>query len=157
MNAPKIDLLNQTEHTNCPSLSDFTQWVDATCQYLTMTLAKKLPKGELTFVIIDTATMTNLNQEFRHKSGPTNVLSFPDQPHPGLTEYGFGDVVFCFDVMQQEAQEQHKPLQEHFAHLTIHGVLHLLGYDHCDDASANAMETLEANILNTLHITNPYQ
>lgn len=115
--------------------------------------AAPMPDGEVTVVLDNDASVAELNERFLGKSGPTNVLSFPApesaQPH-------LGDVILAFGVCAREAQEQGKPLQHHLAHLTVHGVLHLLGWDHLTDAEADAMERLEREILADLAVPDPY-
>ncbi|WP_304191446.1 rRNA maturation RNase YbeY [Phenylobacterium aquaticum] len=94
-----------------------------------------------------------LNDQFRHKAGPTNVLSFPAPPNPeGL----IGDIALAYGVCAREAAEQGKMLEQHLSHLVVHGVLHLLGYDHEEDGEAEAMEALERSILETLGVPDPY-
>jgi probable rRNA maturation factor len=99
------------------------------------------------------AAVADLNQRFRGKAGPTNVLSFPAAPNP---EGQIGDIALSFGVCAREAREQGKPLEDHLAHLTVHGVLHLLGYDHETDGEAEAMEALERSVLETLGVRDPY-
>lgn len=94
-----------------------------------------------------------LNQRFRGKAGPTNVLSFPAPANP---EGQIGDIALAYGVCAREACEQGKTLSQHLMHLTVHGVLHLLGYDHEDDGEAEAMEALERSILETLGVPDPY-
>ena len=97
--------------------------------------------------------VAELNQRFRHKSGPTNVLSFPASANP---ENHLGDVALAYGVCAREAGEQGKSLEQHLAHLVVHGVLHLLGYDHETDGEAEAMEALERSILESLGVPDPY-
>ena len=97
--------------------------------------------------------VAELNQRFRHKAGPTNVLSFPASANP---ENHLGDVALAHGVCAREAAEQGKSLEQHLAHLVVHGVLHLLGYDHETDGEAEAMEALERSILASLGVPDPY-
>jgi probable rRNA maturation factor len=97
--------------------------------------------------------VAGLNQRFRGKAGPTNVLSFPAPPNP---EGQIGDIALAYGVCAREAAEQGKSLQDHLSHLSVHGVLHLLGYDHETDSEAEAMEALERSILETLGVSDPY-
>ena len=97
--------------------------------------------------------VAELNQRFRGKAGPTNVLSFPAPPNP---ENHLGDVALAYGVCTREAAEQGKTLGQHLAHLVVHGVLHLLGYDHETDGEAEAMEALERSILESLGVPDPY-
>ncbi|MDE2444689.1 MAG: rRNA maturation RNase YbeY [Alphaproteobacteria bacterium] len=113
----------------------------------------------ITLLFSDDATMQDLNRDWRGKDAPTNVLSFP-APEDQVTPPGelelLGDIVLGYETCAREADEAGKPLAEHACHLIVHGVLHLLGYDHIDDKEAEAMEAAEAKILATLGIANPY-
>lgn len=112
----------------------------------------------LRFVDVDEARQ--INARFRHKDYATNVLSFPADIPAGLPDLDaaplLGDIVICPAVVEREAQEQDKPLVNHWAHLLIHGVLHLLGYDHLQEQAAQHMESLEIEALQKLGIPNPY-
>lgn len=142
---------------NVPAESNIEQWVQ---QVLTKQL-ESTPFPELSIQVVDEQTITELNETYRHKSGPTNVLSFPFDAPPGLPEEEaealLGDIVICAQVVAAEAQQQHKSLQAHWAHMVVHGVLHLLGYDHLNDKEAEQMERLEIQLLNELTFPNPYQ
>ena len=104
-------------------------------------------------MLADDDTVAELNQRFRAKAGPTNVLSFPAPANP---EGQIGDIVLAYGVCAREASDQGKSLEDHLMHLTVHGVLHLLGYDHEADDEAEAMEALERSILETLGVSDPY-
>lgn len=116
--------------------------------------------AELGVVLVDDAAVRALNRDYRHKDTPTNVLSFAaretgaPQP-PGVPEM-LGDVVIAFETALAEAQEAGRPLKDHLCHLLVHGVLHLLGYDHEDDSEAADMERLEIAVLAELGIPDPY-
>jgi probable rRNA maturation factor len=110
-------------------------------------------QGGVTVLLTDDATVNALNLRFRAKDAATNVLSFPSGPNP---ERRLGDIALAYGVCAAEAREQGKPLEHHLQHLVAHGVLHLLGYDHADDAEAEAMEALERRILAGLGIGDPY-
>ncbi|HFF2860518.1 rRNA maturation RNase YbeY [Acinetobacter baumannii] len=117
---------------------------------------------EIGIACVDLEESHQLNLQYREKDKPTNVLSFPsDIPEevlPMLDALPLGDLVICIPVVLQEALEQKKTAQNHFTHLLVHGVLHLLGYDHeTSDEDAEEMEGLEIEILAKLNITNPYQ
>ena len=103
--------------------------------------------------------MTALNTRFRDRCVSTNVLSFPVEALPGVPKeaHPFGDIVICPPVVEREATTQGKTLEDHFAHLVVHGVLHLHGHDHKSDAEANVMEQLETEVLATLGVKDPYQ
>ena len=112
--------------------------------------------AELSIQLVSSDKMTEFNSRYRDKHTDTNVLSFPvdaDLQHrTGL----LGDLILCDEVINREAAEQAKPREHHWAHITIHGVLHLLGYDHIDEGDAEIMEALEIQKLNGLTIPNPY-
>ncbi len=112
-----------------------------------------LEEPVIAVLLADDDTVAELNQRFRAKDGPTNVLSFPAPPNP---EGQIGDIVLAYGVCAYEASLQGKSLEHHLMHLTVHGVLHLLGYDHEVDEQAEAMEALERSILETLGVSDPY-
>jgi len=97
-----------------------------------------------------------LNQQYRGKDKPTNVLSFPFEVPEEIELDLLGDLIICTKVVEQEAKQQHKVLHTHWAHLVIHGCLHLLGYDHINEQDAEEMEKLEVQLLSTLNISDPY-
>ncbi|WP_422614822.1 rRNA maturation RNase YbeY [Methylobacter svalbardensis] len=111
---------------------------------------------EIVVRIVDEQESAQLNEQYRHKQGPTNILSFPVEVPEGIELNLLGDLVICAPVLKKEALEQNKRLADHWAHIIVHGVLHLLGYDHIDDKEAEQMESKEIAILNRLHISNPY-
>jgi len=114
------------------------------------------PDHELTIRLVDADESQALNSEYRHKDYPTNVLSFPADLPPELNIPLLGDLVICVPVVNREAAEQGKPREAHWAHMVIHGCLHLLGHDHIEDAEAEAMEQLERQLLAELGIADPY-
>jgi len=119
---------------------------------------------EVSIVLSDDSRVRELNKTYRHKNAPTNVLSFPaldsQDEMIAATERGqpliLGDVILARETLLREAQEQGKVAEDHLCHLVVHGVLHLLGYDHIEDGDAGIMEGLEADVLATLEIANPY-
>lgn len=132
-----------------PSANAFRRWV-ATA------LGSDHAHAALTIRLVDAAEIHQLNQRFRQRDKPTNVLSFP-LPAPLQQQHDLlGDVLICAEVAAAEAQQQHKRLYDHLAHLTVHGVLHLLGHDHIDGNEAEAMEAEERRILAALGIADPY-
>ena len=136
-----------------PEDESFERWVNATwCALGTDSTAQP----ELSIRISNTDEMSQLNQRFRDRSGPTNVLSFPAEIPADVGCELLGDIVICSPLVWQEAQEQGKKPICHWAHLTVHGVLHLLGYDHESDATAQNMEALETQILQQFGYPNPY-
>lgn len=115
---------------------------------------------EISVVLTDDAGVQVLNREYRGKDKPTNVLSFAaldaDDPLPPEGPVHIGDIILAYETLVREAADMEKPLGDHFTHLLIHGTLHLLGYDHENDADANIMESLEISILSDFGIENPY-
>ena len=111
---------------------------------------------EIVVRIVDEQESAELNEQYRLKPGPTNILSFPVEVPEGIELNLLGDLVVCAPVLEKEALEQHKALTDHWAHIIVHGVLHLLGYDHIDETQAELMENKEITILNKLNIKNPY-
>jgi probable rRNA maturation factor len=134
-----------------PSAASFKRWAAAAC-------AGRIMKADLAIRLVDNKEGTSLNRHYRGKECATNVLSFPAELPAGveLPMPLLGDLVICAPVVAREAEEQGKQLNAHFAHLTVHGVLHLLGLNHEDDREANAMEMLEREILAELGYTDPY-
>lgn len=112
---------------------------------------------EVSVRLVDREESHALNLEYRGKDSPTNVLSFPSDLPPDLPFVHLGDIVVCTPVIHAEAKEQGKPVKAHWAHMCVHGALHLLGYDHIDDAEAEEMEALEVEILGGLGFPDPYQ
>ena len=110
----------------------------------------------LTVRFVDEGEGADLNQRYRQRAGPTNVLSFPYEPPPGGAETLFGDIAVCTPVVLREASEQGKTVQAHCAHLVVHATLHLLGYDHHTKEDASRMESEEVAILSRLGFSDPY-
>ncbi len=118
---------------------------------------ERLREGaEVSFLFGDDARIRELNRQFRGKDQPTNVLSFPG-PEPLESALFLGDIALAFETIAREAQEQGKSLQDHSRHMIVHGFLHLLGYDHEDDAEADEMEAVEIRVLRALGVENPYR
>lgn len=109
--------------------------------------------------VVDETESAALNQQFRDKSGATNVLAFPPEESvmPGAELPQLGDIAICGAVVAREAAEQGKPLEAHWAHMVVHGCLHLLGFDHMTDAEAAEMEARECELLGQLGIPDPYE
>lgn len=114
-------------------------------------------RHELTVRIVGVAESAALNAQYRYKRGPTNVLSFPFEAPPGMSSALLGDLVVCAEIVLREARAQGKSAQAHWAHMIVHGVLHLRGFDHTSPAEAAEMETLETEILARLGYHNPYE
>ncbi|PXV58216.1 probable rRNA maturation factor [Dyella jiangningensis] len=134
-----------------PTSASFRQWVEAALRG-----AKRRKATELSIRIVDAKEGRTLNRDYRDKDYATNVLSFPVELPPGVKLPLIGDLVICAPVVAREAAEQGKQARDHWAHMTVHGVLHLLGYDHIEDDEAEAMEALETRILAGLGIDDPY-
>jgi probable rRNA maturation factor len=132
-----------------PAAVSFRRWAAAAAQ-------GRIRRADLAIRLVDTKEGRSLNRHYRGKDYPTNVLSFPAELPEGVNLPLLGDLVICAPVVAREAKEQGKPLIAHYAHLTIHGVLHLLGLDHDDEREAEAMERIEREILADLGIADPY-
>lgn len=117
---------------------------------------KSCTQVQLTLRIVDFDEGRTLNETYRGKNGPTNVLSFPYEGPAFIVEQELGDIVICAPVVALEAQQQNKNLSAHWAHLVVHGLLHLLGYDHIKKSDARIMEAAEINILKQLGFPDPY-
>lgn len=149
--SPEFSLSVQfaSEASELPTRAQIRRWVAAALEHA----------AEITVRIVDAEEAQTLNQDYRSKDYVPNVLTF-EYGEIGRDESGRailgGDVVICAPVVEREAREQGKPLQHHYAHMTVHGVLHLQGYDHIDPADADIMESREAVILKQFRIPNPY-
>ena len=145
-----VDIQRQTETGPQPDDPDICSW--AAAAYL-----GNDRETEMTVRIVDEQESAELNQTYRHKSGPTNVLSFPFETPPGMELPLLGDLVICAPVVDHEARQQGKTSQAHWAHMVVHGALHLLGFDHIDAAGADRMEMLETQLLEQLGYPDPYR
>lgn len=145
-----IDILRDTEDANVPTDRDFEVWATAALK------GRKL-RGEVCIRIVSPEESQQLNHEYRGKDYPTNVLSFPFEGPPGVPVDLLGDLAICAAVVEKEATEQNKPVSHHWAHMVIHGCLHLIGFDHINDDEAEEMEALETSLLASLNIPDPYQ
>ena len=134
-----------------PTPSDLERWANAVLAY------EGVSEQEVTVRFTDEVESQALNFEYRGKEKPTNVLSFPFEAPPGIEMNLLGDLVICAPVISREAKEQQKAVVNHYAHMTVHGLLHLMGYDHIEDADAEEMESKEIEILAQLGIDDPYQ
>ncbi len=118
------------------------------------------PSAELSVLLADDTFVQSLNRKFRGKDSPTNVLSFPNAPTPASALHdepsSLGDIALAYETVRAEAKTQRKSFDDHLAHLVVHGVLHLLGYDHMDDKDAENMENRERKLLALYGITDPY-
>ncbi len=145
----ELELQIATNIKTLPHPSQFKEWVSAT-------FWQRLDTAELTIRLVDSEESANLNQEYRHKSGPTNVLSFPYEPMPGIVSKFIGDIVICAPVVESESLKKDKPLLAYWAHMVIHGTLHLLGYDHETAEDSTEMEAIETEIMLRLGFPPPY-
>ncbi|MBC6941894.1 MAG: rRNA maturation RNase YbeY [Xanthomonadales bacterium] len=145
-----VDVDNRGPRKGVPLRRSFQRWVEA------IPALRRGRDAHLAIVVVGSAEGRAFNRRYRGRDYATNVLSFPYERLPGDRSGLLGDLVICAPVVAREAREQRKPVREHYAHLTIHGVLHLLGHDHEEDAEAERMEALERRILATLGITDPY-
>ncbi len=146
-----VDIQSASNET-LPEDGDMHGWIAAA-----LTGGEHAGDTEISVRLVDIAEMTTLNETYRGKTGPTNVLSFPSDLPTELQLPLLGDIVICAPVVRAEAAEQGKNLTAHWAHMTIHGTLHLLGYDHIAEDEAAAMEALESAILKRLDYPCPYQ
>ena len=137
------------QESGLPTAEQIEQWATAAVQ-------PKSDEVEMTVRIVDEAESHALNLNYRGKDRPTNVLSFPFECPDEVELPLLGDLVICRQVVEREAQEQDKPLMAHWAHMVVHGSLHLLGYDHIEDNEAEEMESLEAPIMTGLGFADPY-
>ena len=157
MSTPRLELSlgYALPRTGLPTRPQFRQWVLAA-----LSGAGRRFDSEVAIQLVDAAEGQAMNRQYRGKDYATNVLSFPADLPEGLPEdFDFpqlGDLVICAPVVARDAAEQGKALGDHYAHLTIHGVLHLLGFDHVEEAEAEEMEALERQILASLGIADPY-
>ena len=137
------------EESGLPTAEQIEQWATAAVQ-------PQSDEVEMTVRIVDEAESHALNLNYRGKDRPTNVLSFPFECPDEVELPLLGDLVICRQVVEREAQEQDKPVMAHWAHMVVHGSLHLLGYDHIEDDEAEEMESLETQIMTELGFADPY-
>lgn len=150
MSEVHIDLQVNSDSSQLPKESHMIRWAQAA-------VADRRKQAEISVLIVDTEEGAELNQQWRAKEGPTNVLSFPSDLPEELQLPLLGDLVICAPVVEREAQEQEKTLESHWAHMIIHGTLHLLGFDHVEDGEAEEMESLETSIMQSLGYPDPYR
>lgn len=147
---PTIDLQVACECEDVPDPDCIQRWIGAA-------LRDERAEAEVSVRIVDCDESRELNHRYRDKDKPTNVLSFPADLPPELELPLLGDLVICAPVVAQEAQEQRKTPAAHWAHMLVHGTLHLLGYDHIEDSDAELMESLETQIITQLGYPPPYE
>ncbi|WP_350304882.1 rRNA maturation RNase YbeY [Photorhabdus viridis] len=150
MSSVILDLQIACENSqNLPEETLFQRWLDRV-------LPQFQSESEVTIRIVDEAESHDLNLTYRGKDKPTNVLSFPFEAPPEVDLPLLGDLIICRQVVEKEAEEQQKTVEEHWAHMVVHGCLHLLGYDHIEDNEAEEMESLETEIMQKLGYADPY-
>ncbi|MFT6371395.1 MAG: putative rRNA maturation factor [Gammaproteobacteria bacterium] len=143
-----VDLQNDDKFESIPSIDQFLQWVESS-------LLQPFANLEQTIRVVSESESQELNRQFRSKDKSTNVLSFPSDDD--YLEYNcLGDLVICVAVVESEALLQGKACDAHWAHMVVHGMLHLQGFDHQHDDEAHEMEALEIKILSTLGYNSPY-
>ena len=147
-----IDVQNAIDSSEFPDTATFEQWVATTLRFAGF----KQPSAEMTMRIVSSDESQQLNSQYRGKNQPTNVLSFPFEAPPQVPCDLLGDLVICHAVVVHEAKAQDKTLLQHYAHMVVHGTLHLLGFDHLEDDEAQEMEALETRILADLGFSDPY-
>lgn len=150
-----LDLQVASEPSPLPQQNQVEQWILLVLETTQYQPTENLPV-ELTLRIVDAPESQQLNRQYRGKDKPTNVLSFPFEGPEGIPLALLGDLVVCAPVVRSEAEQQHKSEQAHWAHMVVHGTLHLLGYDHIEEQDADIMEALEIRILDQLGFQDPY-
>ncbi len=152
----KLDLVVQNDDIpDVPAEADFLRWAEAALTGADVELELDEPY-ELTIRVVSPEESQQLNRDYRGKDYATNVLSFPFEAPPDVDVAILGDLAICAEVVKKEAEEQKKDVLAHWAHMVIHGTLHLLGYDHIEDDEAEQMEALEIELLAGFGIADPY-
>lgn len=150
----RIDVQIASDCSGLPDNDVLIKWADLA--------AAQRGSAELVIRLVDEEESAELNETYRQKKGPTNVLSFPfempeELPSDAISDDILGDLVICAPVVAKEAKEQGKPVLSHWAHMVIHGCLHLQGYDHVNEDDALVMEAIEIGLLSSIGINNPYE
>ncbi|MDC9593092.1 rRNA maturation RNase YbeY [Xenorhabdus sp. IM139775] len=150
MSSVVLDLQIACENpAGLPGAALFQRWLEGV-------LPPFQAESEVTIRVVDEAESHDLNLTYRGKDRPTNVLSFPFEAPPEIELPLLGDLIICRQVVEKEAEEQQKTVEEHWAHMVVHGSLHLLGYDHIEDDEAEEMESLETELLEKMGYPDPY-
>jgi len=149
---PRVSLGRATRRGWAPPARLLARWAAAA-------LGRRAGRSEISVLLVGPTRSRALNARYRGQDHATNVLSFPAQPAAAATAAAqlLGDLVICPDVLRREARQQHKRERDHWAHLVVHGVLHLMGFDHEHDADAERMERREVRALRALGVANPYR
>ena len=150
----KIVLQNHLNFPDAPKEKQFQHWIDMVFVHVEDRVPDQV--NEVCIRIVDVEESAHLNETYREKSDPTNVLAFPSEQEADLPNESLGDIAICAELVPEEAMEQGISPENHWAHLTVHAILHLLGYDHVEEQDAIIMETLEIQILQDLGIESPY-
>jgi probable rRNA maturation factor len=156
-----VDRQQASSANDLPSEESIALWVNAALKHPhvmsgVLVIKPSLRLAEVSVRLVDEAESQTLNRDYRQKNKPTNVLSFSADLPEFVDVPLLGDLVICAPVVEREAIEQHKIAAAHWAHMVIHGTLHLLGYDHIDENDATIMEAIETEVLKTLDIACPY-
>jgi probable rRNA maturation factor len=146
---PDLDVQYASTCQNLPKVSEIGRWAEVALEGMNSDVG-------LSVRIVDEPESADLNRQYRNKSGPTNVLSFPFEDPPGVDSGILGDLIICAPVVYKEAREQNKSETAHWAHMVVHGIMHLRGYDHINEEDAKQMETTESTILSRLGFDDPY-
>lgn len=147
----QIDIENNSQSILIPSQEKCESWITAVLKN------QQINEAEVSVYIVDEDESQELNSQYRGKENPTNILSFPADIPEEVGIPLLGDLVICAPVVEREALEQQKTVDAHWAHMLVHGSLHLLGYDHIEDDEAELMEALETNIITGLGFSAPYE
>lgn len=147
-----IDLQDVVQKGDLPSIEQMQSWILCSLELA----GYQQSSAEITLRIVDENESRELNAGYRNKDKSTNVLSFPFEAPPPIESDLLGDLVICQPVVEKEAAEQNKPVQSHWAHMLVHGSLHLLGFDHIEDTEAEEMEALEVEVMGKLGFVDPY-
>ncbi|GMR19738.1 MAG: rRNA maturation RNase YbeY [Gammaproteobacteria bacterium] len=145
-----VDVQCNSEAPGIPSEEIIRHWALSTLQEMSKI------GNSLTVRIVDETEIAEINETYRQKRGPTNVLSFPFENPPGVDAGILGDIIICAPVVNREASEQNKTPEAHWAHMVVHGILHLCGYDHIQDKEARRMEAKEVQAMGQLGFEDPY-
>lgn len=150
----RVDVQIASDSQALPETAALIKWVELATQQRSL--------AEVVIRVVDEDESAELNETYRQKKGPTNVLSFPfemppELPDDAISDDILGDLVICAPVVVKEAKEQGKAVLSHWAHMVVHGCLHLQGYDHINECDAQAMEAIEIDLLSRIGINNPYE